>query len=81
MSMEMGFLENQRNVEDYKNLNNGIREKKNIKYSFVDYIGYKRVKLFCHLQRTQEGRLLRKVLEWCPLGRRRKGRLRNSWMQ
>jgi hypothetical protein len=26
-------------------------------------------------------RLPRRVLEWCPPGRRRKGRSRNSWMQ
>ena len=27
-----------------------------------------------------EGRLPRKVLEWCPPGKRMKGRPRNSWM-
>ena len=26
-------------------------------------------------------RLPRRILEWCPPGRRRKGRRRNSWMQ
>ena len=31
--------------------------------------------------RMEEERLPRKMLEWCPPGRRRKGRLRNSWMQ
>ena len=25
--------------------------------------------------------LLRRFLEWCPPGRRRKGRSRNSWVQ
>jgi hypothetical protein len=29
---------------------------------------------------TMKGSIER-VLEWCPLGRRRKGRPRNSWMQ
>jgi hypothetical protein len=28
-----------------------------------------------------EERLSRKSLQWCPSGRRRKGRSRNSWMQ
>jgi hypothetical protein len=32
------------------------------------------------MQRIHEKRLPRKILEWCPPGRRRKGRLRNSWM-
>ena len=27
-----------------------------------------------------EGRLPRKIFEWCPPGRRRKGRPQNSWM-
>ena len=26
-------------------------------------------------------RLPRRILEWCPTGRQRKGRLQNSWMQ
>ena len=33
------------------------------------------------IQRMKEERLPRKMLEWCPLGRRRKGRPGNSWMQ
>ena len=28
-----------------------------------------------------KGRLPRKILEWCPPRRRRKGRPRHSWMQ
>ena len=28
-----------------------------------------------------EERLPRKILEWCPSGRRRKGRPLNSWME
>ena len=33
------------------------------------------------MQGMNEERLPRKILEWCPPGRRRKGRRRNSWMQ
>ena len=35
----------------------------------------------CHMQRMDEERLPRKNLEWCPLGKRRKGRPWNLWMQ
>ena len=35
-----------------------------------------------NVQRMDEERLPRIILEWCPPGRkRRKGRRRNSWMQ
>ena len=34
-----------------------------------------------HVQRMDQERLPRRILEWCPPGRRRKGRSRNSWMQ
>jgi hypothetical protein len=34
-----------------------------------------------HVQRMDQERLPRRILEWCPTGGRRKGRPRNSWMQ
>ena len=52
----------------------------NIKNSALDYIRYKQLNWYGHLQKMNEVRLLRKILERCPLGRR-KGRPRNSWMQ
>ena len=33
------------------------------------------------MQRMDEKRLLRKILEWCPPGRRKKGIPQKSWMQ
>ena len=33
------------------------------------------------MQRIYQARLPRRILEWCPPGRRRKGRPRNTWMQ
>ena len=33
------------------------------------------------MQRIDEERLPRKMLGWCPPGRKRKGRPRNSWME
>ena len=62
--------------------NNVIREKMNIKNSVLDYnIRYKQLNWYDHVQRMYQERLPRRILEWCPPGRRRKERPRNSWMQ
>ena len=52
----------------------------NIKNSVLDYIRYKQLNLYGHVQRMDQERLPRRILEWYPTGRRRKGRPRNSWM-
>ena len=41
----------------------------------------KDLKWYGHMQRMDEERLPRRIFEWCPPGRRRKRRLRNSWRQ
>ena len=53
----------------------------NIKNSVLDYIRYKQLNWYSHMQRMDQERLPRRILERCPPGRRRKGRPRNSWMQ
>ena len=60
-----------------------------IKNSVLDYIRYKKLNWYDHVQRIDEERLPRRNLEWCPSGkRRRKGRLRifvdagsNDWKE
>ena len=52
----------------------------NIKNSVLVYIIYKQLNWHGYVQRMNEESLLRKILEWCPPGRRRKGILGNSWM-
>jgi hypothetical protein len=52
----------------------------NITNSVLDYIRYKQLNRYGHVQRMDEERLPRKILELCPPGRR-KGKTRNSWMQ
>ena len=51
-----------------------------IRNSVLDDIRYKQANWHDHVQRMKDERLPRKILEWCPPGRRRKGRARNSWM-
>ena len=64
-----------------KNINNVIREKFNIKNSVLDFIRYEQLNWSGQVQRMDEKRLPLKILEWCPPGRRRKGRPQNSWME
>jgi hypothetical protein len=52
-----------------------------IKNSILDYIRYKQLNWYGHMKRVGQGSLPRRTLEWCPPGRRRKGRSRNAWMQ
>ena len=53
----------------------------------LGYLIYKQLNWYGHVRRINEERLPRKILEWCPLGERRrrrirrKGRSRNSWVQ
>ena len=44
----------------------------NIKNSVLDYMRHKQLNWYAHMQRMNEERLPGKVLEWCPLGRRRR---------
>ena len=58
-----------------------LEKKTIIKNSVLDYIRYNSLNWYGHVQRTDEECLPPRILEWCPPGRRRKGRLGNSWMQ
>ena len=51
-----------------------LEKKMNITNSVLDYIRYKQLNRYGHVQRMDEERLPRKMLEWCPPGRRGKGR-------
>ena len=53
----------------------------NIKNFVLDYIRYKQLNWYGHVQRIDQERLPRRILVWWPPGRRRKGRPRNSWMR
>ena len=54
-----------------------LEKKINIKNSVLDYIGYKQLNWYGHVERMDEERLPRKIFEWCPRGKRGKGRPRN----
>jgi hypothetical protein len=73
--MEMDFLKRSARCSRLEKMrNNVIREKMNIKNSVLDYIRYKQLNSYDHVQRMDQERIPRRILEWCPPGRRRKGR-------
>jgi len=63
-----------------KKLETILLEKKSIKNSVLDYIRYKQLNWYGHVQRMDQERLRIRILEWCPPGRRRKGRPQNVWI-
>ena len=58
-----------------------LEKKINIMNSVLNYIRYKQLNWYDHVQRLEEERFPRKFLEWCLPGRRKRGRPRISWMQ
>ena len=70
MLMEMDFLRRSAKCSRLeKNINNAIREKMSIKNYVLDYIRYKQLNWYGHVQRMDQERLPRIILEWCPPGR------------
>ena len=82
MSMEINFLRRWARYSRLEKIkNNVIREKVDIKNSVLGYMRYSQLNWYGHVQRMDEERLPRKILESCPPRRRRKRRPRNSWMK
>ena len=81
MTMEMDFLRISARCSRLEKISNNVIREKNIKNSVLDYIRYKQLNWYGRVKRVDQERLPRRILEWCPPGRRRKGRPRNSWMQ
>ena len=67
MSMEMDFFRRSARCSILEKIrNNVIREKMNIKNSVLDYIRYKQLNWYGHVQRMNEEKLPRTILEWYP---------------
>jgi hypothetical protein len=54
--------------------NNIIKEKMNVTRSLLDDVKTKQFQWYGHVQRMEEGRLPKGVLEWRPSGGRKRGR-------
>ena len=56
-----------------------IKQKMNVTRSLLDDIKTQQLKWYGHVQRMDEGRLLKKVMKWSPPGRRKRGRPKATW--
>ena len=61
--------------------NNIIKQKINVTGSVVEDIKTKQLQCYGHVQRIEEGRLPKKVLEWRPSGRRKRDRPKLTWAE
>jgi hypothetical protein len=59
--------------------NDIIREIMETEVTPTDAIEAKQLKWCGHMKRMEEDRLPKKIYEWAPIGRKKKGRSRNTW--
>jgi hypothetical protein len=80
MTTEMDFLRRScRRSKLEKIRNEIIRETMKIDTNIIEQIEKKQLTWFGHTKRMNEARWPRKILEWIPEERRRRGRPRRSW--
>ena len=53
----------------------------NVTRSLLEDIKTKQLKWYGHVQRMEEGRLPKKVMEWSPPGRRKRGKPKLTWAE
>jgi len=53
----------------------------NVARSLLDDIKTKQLRCYGHIQRMEDGRLLKQVVEWNPPGRRKRGRPKLTWAE
>ncbi|KAJ4439728.1 hypothetical protein ANN_07856 [Periplaneta americana] len=79
-SVEMDGLRRSLSISRLQRVRNGtILEKWNIQEDVIDRLECRRFQWFLHVQRMAEERWPKKVLNWSPPGRRKKGRPRLAW--
>jgi hypothetical protein len=61
--------------------NNIIKQKMNVTKSLLDDGKTKQLQRYGHFQRMEEGRLPKEVMNWRPLGRRKRGRPKLTWAE
>ena len=61
--------------------NNIIKQKMKVIRSLLDDVKTKQLQWYGHVQRMEEGRLPKEVINWRPLGRRKRGRPKLTWAE
>jgi hypothetical protein len=62
-------------------IKNNIIKKMNSTRSLLDDIKTKQLQWYGHVQRMEEGRMLKEFMKLCPPGRRKRGRPKRSWAE
>jgi hypothetical protein len=74
-STEMDFWRSSTRISRKDKIRNTvIKQKMNVTRPLLDDINTKQLKWYGHVQRMEEGRLTKNVMEWSPPGRRKRGR-------
>jgi len=58
-----------------------IKQEMNVTKSLLDEIMSLQLKWYGHVQRMEEGRLLKEGMKWSPPGRRKRGRPKATWAE
>jgi hypothetical protein len=61
--------------------NTVIKQKMNVERSLLDDIKTKQLQWYGHVQIMEEGRLPKAVMNWRPMGRRKRGRPKLTWAE
>ena len=64
-----------------KIMNSIIKQKMNVVRYLLDDIETKQLQLYGHVQRMEEGRFPKEVMEWSPPGRRKQRRSKLTWAE
>jgi len=60
---------------------NEISSQMNVTRSLLDNIKTKQIQWYGHVQRMEDGRLPKEVMNWRPPGRRKRGRPKHTWAE
>ena len=80
LALEMDYLRRSARVSRLQKIpNTAIRNKLQAEQSILDRIQRRQLKWYGHLLRMEDSRWPKKIYQWTPHGRRRRGRLQQLW--
>jgi hypothetical protein len=81
-STEMDFWRRSTRISRKEKIRNTvIKQKMNVEGSLLEDVKTKQLQCYGHVQRMEEGRLPKEVMKWRPLGRRKRGRPKLTWVE
>ena len=82
LTMEMDFWRRSALISRRDKIrNNVIKSKMGVKNSILDYVQHKQLQWYGHVKRMSEERIPKKVMEWLPPERLKRGRPTTTWIQ